>query len=77
MLSTPDVLREILRLEEQGDWGSVEVKSVELIEALANGGAIEVPDEVYHFIDDFDIRQRDHEYAERQRSSVRAFLDTN
>ena len=45
-----------------------------LIKRLKDGPEPEFPDKIYHFIDDFDIRQRDHRYAEAQRQMVRDFL---
>ena len=70
-------LSAILALEgaDPVDWERVSVLSLGLVEALQGNAGI-CPDQIYHFIDDFDIRQRDLAYAEMQRASVRAFLAT-
>jgi hypothetical protein len=67
-------LRHILDLEEQGDWEGVETASLELIGAITDGRSEQVPDEVYHFIDDFDVRRKDSRYAAGQHKIVKAYL---
>ncbi|WFL76669.1 hypothetical protein P7228_11760 [Altererythrobacter arenosus] len=74
MQSTRIALREILRLEEQGDWGAVESKSLELAKAVATGECEDPPAEIYRYIDDFDIRQEDDRYGDMQRADLRKFL---
>ena len=61
-------------MEEQGDWKAVEEKSLELVRAIVTGEAEDPPTLIYHFIDDFDIRQKDAHYGEKQRSRLRKYL---
>jgi hypothetical protein len=77
---TPSRLRNdlsaILALEaaDPVDWEQVSALSLALSEALHGNANGICPDQIYHFIDDFDIRQRDPAYADMQRDRVRAFL---
>jgi len=70
------LLAAILAEEESSavDWTRIESLSLDLIERLIEEPAMVCPHGVYHFIDDFDIRQHDREYAERQRALVGNYL---
>ncbi|MFL0356226.1 hypothetical protein ACI5KX_07065 [Erythrobacter sp. GH1-10] len=74
MIDTKIALREILRLEEEGDWSAVEKKSLELVRAIVAGEAEDPPDQIYHYIDDFDVRQKDTRYGDMQRADLRSYL---
>jgi hypothetical protein len=69
---------EILKQEERPDvdWEQVESLSLKLHERLGRQSATEVPDAVFHFLDDADIRRKDEAYAARQRDLVRRYVDT-
>jgi hypothetical protein len=70
-LELRSILAEILAAEDASDWAKVASLSL----ALTRQGASQIcPNRIYHFIDDFDIRQRDPAYARRQREEVRSYL---
>lgn len=75
-MSSRKTLHEILRLEEQGNWEAVEAVSLELILAIKEGRSEDVPNNIYRYVDDFDIRRKDECYAEGQRKAVIAYLSS-
>jgi hypothetical protein len=72
------MIAQILAEEEQAraDWKRVEELSDEVNERLRQEPDTQVPDAIYHFLDDVDIRKKDANYATRQRSLARQYVDT-
>jgi hypothetical protein len=73
------LLEKILLLEENPntDWNEVEQLCVSAIGVILSDQMAEiVPEAVYHFLDDFDIRSKSNEerYSFSQRQKVRAYL---
>src|SRR3954454_10781223 len=66
----------ILEAEELGDWDQVEQLSDALNRELAEQNFANSPEIVNHYLDDADIREKDHRYGERQRRTVARFVDT-
>jgi len=70
------VIREILDAETSipRDWATVERRSLNLTRDQT-ALLVQQPSSVRHFVDDFDLRQKDEAYARHQREAVRAYLD--
>ncbi len=61
------------------DWGRVEALSFDLITRLVKEPAPEFPLKLFHFIEDWDVRQKDElrghaGYAENQRAFAERFV---
>jgi hypothetical protein len=65
---------EILRLEALEKWDEVDQLCAHVSELARAGRIEEFPHEVWHFLSDYDIRQRDPEYGVHQRSEIRSLL---
>jgi hypothetical protein len=66
----------ILEAEERGDWDEVEQLSDRLNRDLAEQKFQKSVEIVDHYLDDADVREKDHRYGETQRRQVRRFVDT-
>ncbi len=61
--------------KEEPDWPRIAAESKEIIGTLITCAAVaEIPNEVYHFLDDSDIRMKDPDYGRYQRNKVRSAL---
>jgi hypothetical protein len=71
-------LRAILDLEaaDPVNWTLVYQRSADVLQSMSQSSNYEPPHLVRHFLDDADIREKDSEYAEDQRASIRRFVET-
>lgn len=72
--------RHIMRLEQKRDvdWDLVSAKCLGLVDFInENGISDRVPNRIYQFLDDVDIRMRDSSYAISQRNLVEIDLSAS
>ncbi len=72
-----EALESILLLEESEapDWAQIEKLSEETLCLIHSGGLYEdLDDSIYHFVEDYDVRQKSISYANGQRRNIKRLL---